>query len=75
MLIRIKRLLRRRGRRGGVVPQQRPASHGLGLCDVRNVLTPQEYAKLQRDLASLAAARRRDAAKAMVNPSRVKGWL
>jgi len=40
------------------VPKMPPAALGLGLCDIRKVLTQANLAALENDLANLAKARR-----------------
>ncbi len=39
-------------------PLDQPAALGLGLCDIRNLLTPEQQAELYKDLADLARLRR-----------------
>lgn len=41
-----------------------PSTFGLGLCDLDNLLTPEERAELDRDLAHMAQQRRRAEAEA-----------
>jgi len=46
-------------------PESKPAAFpGIGLCNPEKIFTPEERLELERDLAALAMARRRDAANA-----------